>query len=504
MIDPNALKRVTTLENGSPVLRLGYKAKRQFAKKLGWTPFDKQKLVMKSMARTRLVCAGARFGKSAMVQVEVAPELMLPNRDWWLVAEEYGLCEFEFEYIWKATVEHPDPELRNYINSNIEHKTNNSKIGQMWIKFKWGSSVVCKSTAKPTSLLGAELDGAVLCEGSQIPKWIVDKYLDQRLASRMGQLLIPTTPNGYDEMLYPRFLKGQQKELHYSEKKDNYVESHESWEFKSIDSPYYPRENYEIALKKVEAGEMDEATFGEQFEGRFTSNTGLVYKNFNTRTHVIEPFDIPEDWPLIRAVDVGMDAPTVCLWGRVDPVGAIVITDEYYQEGVDVLDHARRILAKTGDTPVAYTHIDPAASQRTAANSKSAMQQYIEAGIPCIPADNSVDAGIMRVTEYLRHEKNEDGEFLSPPKLFIFNNCGNLIEEFGKYVWSRKKGDNTKTNKPVKRDDHGMDALRYMCMSRPYFPYQESPRNMDPDSFEFILRRNKRQKMKIPDLGHIG
>ena len=496
----NEVEQVATLPGGKPVLRMNYKAKLAFAKSAGFTPFKAQKQVAKSFARTRTLCAGARFGKSVMVTMEAAPELLRPDFRMCIIGEEYNLAAKEFEYIWNATVEHPNPHFRDFINANIENKANNPKMGNMWIKFKWGSLVVCKSTMKPTSLLGDEWDMVILAEGSQIPKWIIDKYVWQRLSSRMGQLFIPTTPNGFDDMLYPRFLKGQNKDNHYSG--DNYPNSFESWEFRSIDNPYYDKRNYYIAQEAVEAGDMSEADFGEQFEGKFTSNTGLVYKNFNTRVHVVEPYICPDTWPLVCAIDVGMDAPTVCLFARIDQTGAIVIEDEYYKDGVDVQEHCKNIRDKVAGREVIYTVIDPASSQRTASNVKSALDQYIENGIPCIAADNSVDAGIMRVTEYLRFSKDKEHKVTEAPKLFIFNKCGNLIEEFGKYVWSRSRKDGAKTNKPVKRDDHGIDALRYLCMSRPYYPRHKTTERLDPDSFEYLLHRNKRQKNKLPDLGY--
>ena len=62
-------------------------------------------------------------------------------------------------------------------------------------------------------------------------------------------------------------------------------------------------------------------------------------------------------------------------------------------------------------------------------------------------------SGINTVKSYL---KGEEGV----PKLYVFRSCPNLIREFGGYSW----GDG---EKPVKRDDHCLDELRYYLMTKP-------------------------------------
>jgi hypothetical protein len=379
---------VAKLESGQRVYRPSWKLLKNSFKQFGYEPFAAQKKVHKSLSRVRVLCTGARFGKSYSAAMEVAANLMIPNQQWWIVAEKYELAEKEFRYVWQALVENPDPAIRKLIKGNIINSANNPKIGQMWIRFKWGSWVMCKSIQEPTGLLGEELDGIVLAEGSQIPNSVMQRYIWPRLSSRMGQILIPTTPAGYDDMLYPLFTEGQDKANSYPKAK--YPDSTKSWEFPAFESPYYNVEDYERAKRQVGLGIMEQADFDEQFLGKFTSHTGKVYKTFRDDIHVVDPYEIPPSWGQIRGIDVGMDAPTVCLWGRIDTTGAIVITKEYYKEGVEVHQHVQAINRITGDVPTMYTVIDPAAGQHTAANRESVLEQYLEQGLPCIPADNSM------------------------------------------------------------------------------------------------------------------
>jgi phage terminase large subunit len=46
----------------------------------------------------------------------------------------------------------------------------------------------------------------------------------------------------------------------------------------------------------------------------------------------------------------------------------------------------------------------------------------------------------------------------------IYKDCVNTIREFGSYVWDKKAAERGE-DKPVKFEDHCMDALRYYCMT---------------------------------------
>jgi hypothetical protein len=66
-----------------------------------------------------------------------------------------------------------------------------------------------------------------------------------------------------------------------------------------------------------------------------------------------------------------------------------------------------------------------------------------------------------------------------------------------KYRWqSPKRGENDAPEKPVKRDDHLLDALRYALMSRPHVPERE----VEADTRPFPVRMaeqsiNRKQKV---------
>jgi phage terminase large subunit len=75
-------------------------------------------------------------------------------------------------------------------------------------------------------------------------------------------------------------------------------------------------------------------------------------------------------------------------------------------------------------------------------------------GISVLEADNTVIDGISNVTTWLN-----DGRIH-----IVKNRCPNLIKEFESYIWddkAQKRGE----DKPLKENDHAMDALRYLIQT---------------------------------------
>ena len=86
--------------------------------------------------------------------------------------------------------------------------------------------------------------------------------------------------------------------------------------------------------------------------------------------------------------------------------------------------------------------------------------EYADHGVVAIAGQNALEAGVNRIKQRL--ETN---------RIFFTENCRELISEIRKYRWKKppRTGEDGPP-KPVKKDDHLLDALRYLEMSRPYAP----------------------------------
>ena len=84
------------------------------------------------------------------------------------------------------------------------------------------------------------------------------------------------------------------------------------------------------------------------------------------------------------------------------------------------------------------------------------------------PADNCIDAGISKVSAYLSQYSNLPRIHPSEKSSLIYfaSDLEFIQEEFGSYFW-RKNPQNEAEDKPIDRNDHAMDAIKYILSFRP-------------------------------------
>lgn len=222
------------------------------------------------------------------------------------------------------------------------------------------------------------------------------------------------------------------------------------------DNPFLPAEEVEYMTES-----LSEESLNSRRYGKFGVGQGLVYPEFDPSVHVIKPFDVPQEWQDKLSIDPGLNNPLSCHWYAVDGDGNVYVVAEHYESKKDVNFHAERIreiskrLNWHCDSKGRYEAlIDSAANQRTLASSKSVAELFFDNGIAVNTRVNKdVFSGINRVKGYL---KSAEGK----PRLFIFENCVNMIREIKGYWWGAN-------DSPKKVDDHAMDELRYYISSKP-------------------------------------
>lgn len=204
-----------------------------------------------------------------------------------------------------------------------------------------------------------------------------------------------------------------------------------------------------------------------RIHGQYVQIGGRIFPMFKRELHVIDDFIPPEEWLHIAAMDHGFNNPTAWLWSAVSPDGDVFIYDEHYESGKVVRHHAQVVHERNAkhERLPAYYIGDPAIKQVNPITGTSVQLEYVDHGVPILPANNEVRAGINRVAHYLIGTEGR-------PKLYIAKTCENLIRETARYrwsVWASKKmiRDRNKKEEPHKRDDHAVDALRYLIASRP-------------------------------------
>lgn len=182
--------------------------------------------------------------------------------------------------------------------------------------------------------------------------------------------------------------------------------------------------------------------------GMFCSFSGVIYKSFNPKFHVVPKAPIPSDYHHIRGLDIGFSHATVCLWLAIDHQGRFIVYDEYYKKGGLIKEHIAAINSIPwggSDGHFGHCYTDWGAAQERA--------EFAAQGLPTAPAKKDVLLGIAAVQNALK--LGPDGL----PGLTIQSHCENLIRELRTYAWHEK------LDKPVRRDDDACDSLRYAIAS---------------------------------------
>lgn len=229
-------------------------------------------------------------------------------------------------------------------------------------------------------------------------------------------------------------------------------------------------------------------------KGSFEHSSGMVYPN--VAKAVIE--DIPEfdklskSWERCISADFGIRNPTVVLFGAIDPEnGILYIYHCYYQANTLLPHHAKAIKPLIEAIPnglIRFMVGDPSMRNKSAdvLNGKSVQGLYQEYNLYFSEGNNNMEAGIMRLNSYIDRGK-----------LKIFRSCVDLVREMLGYKYPEVSMDEEKNldERPIKRDDHAPDALRYMVMRLPEDPdmltaphYDVPDRwgrtSSDPDEFD--------------------
>ena len=195
-------------------------------------------------------------------------------------------------------------------------------------------------------------------------------------------------------------------------------------------------------------------------EGVWAAAEGLVYDQFGPHNLKPRGWVPPKEWPRYHAIDFGFVNPLVYQFWAKDPDGAIYLYREIYRTGMLVEDLAKVVKADidAGREPRPDWIIgDHDAEDRATFDRHSGMKVQ--------PADKTKKAGIQDMAT--RFKPGANGR----PQLYVVAGCVDRVdqslaktgkptcteEELSGYVWDAEK------DEPVKENDHGCDAARYLC-----------------------------------------
>lgn len=197
--------------------------------------------------------------------------------------------------------------------------------------------------------------------------------------------------------------------------------------------------------------------------GSFLYAEGKVYPR--SAAAVVDDFEIPTHWKRILAFDYGLSDDAVFILGAIDEEkGILYIYDECRSKDNNIETLANIFHDFTRDIPVGGwvcpPIIDPKSGPKRDYDKKSLSDHFLDYGISFIPGFVNVEARIFRTNTYI-----EAG------RLKIMRKCRALIEEFDNYKFKADESVMSGfTGKPEDKDNHGINAVEWICMELPADP----------------------------------
>ena len=213
-------------------------------------------------------------------------------------------------------------------------------------------------------------------------------------------------------------------------------------------------------------------------------------------THVIDPFDIPSDWPVYRGFDWGYSHPFSVGWYAIDHQGIMYRFRELYgctgepDVGVEwTVDRLAEEIAKIEreDPQLKGRKIigvaDPAIWQEN--GGESIAETFQKHRVYFNKGDHARLAGKMQC--HYRLAFDDQGI----PMFYVFNTCKNFIRTIPALMYSETQIEDINT----KMEDHIYDEWRYCCMARPIKPRRKhTEKEIDVDNTDDPLNMLKDQQ----------
>jgi len=399
----------------------------------------------KKGCRFQVVVCGRRFGKTWASAMEATYVASQPNKRIWVVGMSYRKARLIFREIWQRMV--------------IGHGEDVEKASEkdMYIRFKWGTTVEGMSADNADSLVGEGLDLLIIDEVAKMNKKIWDMYLSPTVAGRKGKVIFITTPEGRN-WIYDLFKLGATDELWESHTSPSWVNQYE-----------FPKGLEDPAIIERKRN-MSRELFGQEFGAEFSVFEGKVW-DFNRELDVGDfPYD--PDLPTYCSIDFGFRMPAILFiqtyWD--DSREHIRIFDSIlHKKNIKTEDLIKMI--KTKGYPIMSFYGDPAGSNVQGQSGAGDMEIFRRSGIKVISTRNRTSRNIVASVAYTR------GFFESADgirRVHVDKKCVDVIEDFEEYRYPESEDGKPVKEEPVKdgHHDHGNDAFRYFIINR--FPMRNT------------------------------
>lgn len=282
---------------------------------------------------------------------------------------------------------------------------------------------------------GLTLAGAY---GDEVTLWGESFFsmLLSRLRVKDAKLFLTTNPDSPNHWLKKQFLDRE----HALDIKNFAFE---------IDDNHTLDPKYVQALK-AEYSPPSSLWYRRFINGEWVMAEGAVYDTFDRKINVVS--ELPEMVDYYVGIDYGTTATFVALLIGEGKDNKLYVCKEYVWDSKTKMrqltdaEYSKEVRQFIQGYDVRRIYVDPSATSFMT-------QLWRDDVLGVTPANNAVEDGIRTVHN-----------LISSGKLLIHQSCGYTVEEIESYVWDSKQQDKG-IDKPLKRNDHAVDALRYGVIS---------------------------------------
>ena len=449
-----------------------------------------------------LVLGGNRAGKTEWAAKRVIQTLVnKPDaRVWCLHTTNSSSIQMQQNVLWK----YMPPELKNARKTKITNIAYSQKNGFSDNTFILPNRSQCffMNYAQDKKVIeGGEVD-LIWCDELVPLDWV--ETLRYRAITRRGKLIVTFTPVlGYSQVVKDyvagcRFKKTLPASLMDKEKihvggcpkghMPYIAESMNSncgviW-FHSQLNPYNPFDQLAATLEGKTSNEVKIRAYG------WAENTaGSQFPSF-TDQNIVEPDKIPKEGTNFMCVDPAGARNWFMIWLRVAKDGNMYVYREWPDvsngewalpsekadgkmgsgqkngagRGLD--DYKQLIKDLEGDEIIAERYIDPraGATQAVSAEGGTSLIELLDQGaIPMYFAPAAglhIEQGVAIINDLLFYNSNEPISPINQPKLFVSDECRNLI--YSMREWTNQDGEKGACKDPI-------DCLRYIAVMEPTY-----------------------------------
>jgi len=320
------------------------------------------------------------------------------------------------------------PKVARYLPAGTTWR-NREGQGEAECVLPGGGVIVFKSVDQGRE--GYQGDSFRLMRFDEEPSLPVVEEGEMRLADQRGRTIHTMTPlSGWTDLL-DRMIRDQRPDVSTT------------W-LHGTDNPHVPADELSAILSRY--GVHMQAARGR---GEITALEGRVWDGWRRDLHVRAFGAPPVEWRRKLSIDWGTSVPTHMLISAYDASSdTLYVLDEWQATQTTItqrVEAIRRLEAEHGACDIRWADPEDASTSHTIIR---------EHGIALTSARKDVIMGINAVASRLAPDA------LGVPHLVVHPRCRVLIRQVEGYVWAST----AKRDAPVKVDDHGCDALRYLVV----------------------------------------